>query len=144
MFFRGFLLYFLLTGVAVVSMAQQTFIDPSDSALIRKYTNFDFHGNFAMMVEKDNLNNYYLVDLTSFSGRFERIWFMNLVFQHPEVVNIDPEISRKQIWFQAHSRYSEKSILDQLYVCKKETMTVSERWSTTEKSNWLKMNDKYK
>lgn len=144
MFLRGVLLYCLLTGVAAGARAQQKCIDPSDSALIQKYADFDFHGSFALMVEKDNLNNYFLVDLSSFAERFERVWFMNMVFQHPEVVNIDPNISRKQIWFQAHSRYSVQSILDQLDVCKKETMASSERWSPSEKSNWLKMNDKYK
>jgi len=144
MFLRGVLLYCLLTVVAFGAMAQQKCIDPSDSALVQKYADFDFHGNFALMVEKDNLNNYFLADLSSFTGRFERVWFLNLVFQHPEVVNIDPNISRNHIWFQAHSRYSVQSILDQLDVCKKETMASSERWSPSEKSNWLKMNDKYK
>lgn len=138
----GAILLTLIMGPVAMGMAQQT-IDPSDTTIVNKYRSFDFRGSFAVQVEQDALNNYYLVDLSALPERFERVWFMNLIFQHPEVVNIDPAISRNRIWFQAHKQYNEKEVIQQLTTCKEASVEKAKQMTEVEKSAWLKTNDKY-
>jgi hypothetical protein len=131
-------------GFAMVSHAQEVNVDPADSLFNAKYTSFDFKSRFAALAETDALNNYYLVDFKMLPDRFERVWFMNLVFQHPEVVNIDPDIRKAKLWFQSNKRYPGKDITDLLDKLMKKTTEAAKSMTEPEKTGWLKNNDKYK
>jgi hypothetical protein len=134
----------LFLGFATVSHAQEVNIDPADTLFNAKFASFEFKSRFAVMAETDALNNYYLVDFSKLPGRFDRVWFMNLVFQHPEVVNIDPVIQKEKLWFQSNKRYPEKDIIDLLDSLMKKTTEVAKSMTEPEKTGWLKKNDKYK
>ena len=143
LFYRLLFLFALLAGFSAVTRAQLG-VDPNDSALIKKYADFDFNGKFAVLAEKSELNNFYLINLSLLPGRFDRIYFMNLMFQHAEVVNIDPEIGRPHIWFQSNKRYPEKEVLDVLNEVEQKTLSAVKSYTDAEKAKWLRENDKYK
>lgn len=132
----------LLSAVYTPACAQG--VDPGSQALVEKYKNFDFKGAFSVKAEADETNNYFLVDMTRLQNRFERVYFMNQVFKLSEVVNIDPNIDKPMIWFQANRRYPEKSILDMLDGARAKTAKASADMSTDAQAEWLKSHDKYK
>ena len=143
-FFRGLFLLCIMTCMIQAASAQEAVVDPADSLFNLKYAGFDFKGNFAAKATSDEVNNYYLVDMTKLSGRFGRVYFMNEMFRYAEVFNIDPAISRDKIWFQSNKRYPEKEILDLLNAAMKKTGEVAGSYTEPEKTKWLKENDKYK
>ncbi len=144
LFFRTVFVTCLFLGYAMVSIAQEENVDPADSAFNAKYASFDFKSRFAAVATTDSRNNYYLVDFTKLPDRFERVWFMNLVFQHPEVVNIDPDIRKVKLWFQSDHRYPVKEVIDLFDNLMNKTKEAAQSTTTPEKVSWLKNNDKYK
>ncbi len=143
-FFRGLFLLCIMAFVNQAASAQEAVVDPADSLFNLKYAGFDFKGKFAAKATSDEVNNYYLVDMTRLSGRFGRVYFMNEMFRYAEVFNIDPAISSDKIWFQSNKRYPEKEVLDRLNAAMKKTGEVAGSYTEPEKTKWLKENDKYK
>ena len=144
LFFRALILLSLFTAATTVAKAQQFNVDPFDTAFNRKYAFFDLKGSFAAVAGSDERNNYFLLDFSLLADRFTRIYFMNLSFKHPEIVNVDPDIAKNRIWFLASVKYPEKQILDLLSDLKKQAAEAANRFSLTEQAKWLKENDKYK
>jgi hypothetical protein len=132
----------LITNLAV--RAQQPGIQPDDPAFILKYENFDFHGKFAAMIGKDEANNYFLADFSKLPSRFDRVYFMNLSFSSPELVNIDPVITKDKVCFKASVKNNETEVIKLLEGIEQKVMATSSSWTEAAKSDWLKNNDKYK
>lgn len=143
-FFRGLFFLCILTGNMKMVQAQQVVVDPADSLFNLKFAGFKFNGEFAVKATGDELNNYYLVDMTRFPERFARVYFMNDMCKNPEVFNIDPEITRNRIWFQSNKRYPEKQIIELLNSAMKRSVELTGLYTEPEKAKWLKENDKYK
>jgi len=137
----------LLLVLASSAFAQQgvsTVIDPQDAALRAQFREADFGGNLAIRVAGDPVKEYYVVDMNRFVSRFERIWFINLVFQSAEVVTLDHDIAADQMWFFAPKRLPEEKALALFDEMKRSADSVSNGMTEEEKAAWLQKNDKYK
>ena len=141
---KHYLLFALLFLGTLTINAQNGGIQPDDPSFIKRYENFDFKGQFAVLIDKDTRNNYFLLDFSKFSSRFERVYFMNLSFTSSKIVNIDPHITRDRICFISSQIYNEADIVKIFDELRSKTNDISVTWSQDEKSKWLKENDKHK
>jgi hypothetical protein len=141
---KCFIFFSLIFVGTLTVQAQSKGIDPGDASFIQKYENFDFKGQFAVLIEQYDPNNYFLIDFSKLSTRFERVYFMNLSFTNYKIVNVDPDISKNKICFMSNKLNSEKEVIAIFDELKKKTSIVADTWSEAEKSKWLNENDKYK
>jgi hypothetical protein len=133
---------FLLPVSAI--LAQDVYINPADPAFRAKYAGLEFGENFSRLAVSDSEKNYYLVDLTKFESRFEKVYFMNLVFRSDKVVCMDSDLSQDRIWFSARTEVQEAKITDYFLELKKKCADAASAFSEDEKTQWLNKNDKYK
>jgi hypothetical protein len=138
-----FYLLLILFGCTFQAISQHDH-KPVDSLITAKWADFDFKGRFTAAVEHDQVNDYYLVDLSKLPSRFERVWFMNECFKLSGIVNIDPDIQKDRILFLAKKGTNEKEVLEKLDKTYQDTRIINDAWPDDKKSNWLSVNDKYK
>lgn len=119
-------------------------IDLSNPEFRTQFIPLEFKGKFAQLVTADTTNNYFIVDMTHFQSKFEKIWFLTLIFSSEKIVSFDSGIGQEQLWFLAHRLYSEKEILEEFTAIKEKTLKESSQLTESEKSEWMKINDKYK
>ncbi len=141
-YLRFFLFLWILPAMHHLS-AQEVEFNPADSSFHMRYADFDMQGNFCMMVFAGERKNYYLADFTMLPERFDKIWFMNLVFKDTIVVNADRAIDRERIWFTAENAYPERVVTARMESLRQETLRKSGLMTAGEKSEYLRMNDKY-
>lgn len=135
-----FILFSLLHGTSY----SQDFIAVDDPGFHVRYASFDFHERFAVRIQGDRINNYYLVDIDSFSNRFEKVWFMNLTFSKLQLVNVDPDIEKSYVTFISPLVNPEKDILKLLDDLKEQTLKKSASMTGEQREDWLGKNDKYR
>jgi hypothetical protein len=119
-------------------------INPQDPVFRQKYENVDFHGKFSVQVLSDNTNNYFLVDFSRLKDKYEKVYFMSLLFQDRKVVNIDSDLKLDKLWFLSNKMYSVEEINNLLQNIKDQTIKNSNSLTVEQKSQWLLENDKYK
>jgi len=127
----------------VIQMLAASEINPEDPAFRAKYKDISFGGHFIIDVLSDEKNNYYIVDFSKLPSRFEKVYFMNLVFKKDKIVNIDSDITQQQVWFLAARMFSVTSVEEIVNSLKAETDKVNASFTDEEKVKWLQENDKY-
>ncbi len=137
-------LLFLLFSLLHSTSFTQDFIAVDDPGFHAKYASFDFHERFAVRIQSDRINNYYLINMASFSNRFEKVWFMNLTFSEHQLVNVDPDITKSYVVFTSPVTFQEKEILKLLDDLKERTVKKSATMTDEERERWLGKNDKYR
>ena len=141
----SFIFIFLISGFSGLAQSSEDMeIDLRNPEFRKKYESIDFKGNFSMKVLTDNTNNYFIVDFSSFKEKFEKVYFLSLIFQNGKIVNIDSDISRDKVWFLSHINNSTEEINSTLKELKVQTIEKSSSLSAEEKASWIKENDKYK
>lgn len=103
-----------------------------------------FEGRFSVMFHSDENYDYYVIDLTRFNDRFERVYFMNLAYAEPKIVNIDSDIEKDKTWFKAYYTHKEAEITCLFNELKEKTDNASLGMTSDEKAAWLAQNDKFK
>lgn len=101
-----------------------------------------FEGRFCLSIPSDGDFNYCIVDLDKLDGRFERVYFLNLTYKETKIINIDPDITKSQLWFKSYYLDEEKEISRLLEDLRKKTRDASLSMSGEEKDSWLMKNDK--
>jgi hypothetical protein len=135
----------LLTGFAVTAQNAETIeINPKDPAFRQKYEKVDFHGKFSVPVIKDQTNNYFLVDISQMKDKFEKVYFLSLVFKNGKVVNIDGDLTQSKIWFLSDLKNSVDEVNKIFQDLKEQTLQQSKSLTDDQKAKWLLENDKYK
>ncbi len=142
---RFFLLLFFLasSGLIVAQQESEPWVAPSDPDFRAKYAGVEFGETIAVKVIESQTKNYFIVDLTKFNSRFEKIWYLNLIFKEEKIVNIDPDIANDRLWFQANRKYDESDVLELFTLLKEKTDQVSLKMTLQEKEEWMIKNDKY-
>ena len=102
-----------------------------------------FGDKFSLQPANDSEYDYYVVDLTKLPSRFERIYFLNLVYRTDSVVNIDPDINDDMMWFKAYHLYNPENISCLLDEYKVRANRAEEEYSDEEKAGWLQSHDKF-
>jgi hypothetical protein len=139
------MLALLLTGFAVTAQtSENTEINPKDPAFRSKYANVDFKGKFSVQVLHDNTNNYYLVDFSKLKDKYEKVYFLSLVYQEGKIVNIDSDLKQDKIWFLSVTNNPVEEINKLLMDLKDKTIKKSNSLSQDQKRKWLLENDKFK
>ena len=135
----------LLGGFAVSAQSLENLeINPQDPVFRKKYENVDFNGKFSVQVLKDNTNNYFLVDFSKLKDKYEKVFFLSLVFRNGKVVNIDGDLKQSKIWFLSDTMNSVEEINNLLQNLKDQTSKSSNALTDDQKAKWLLENDKYK
>ena len=119
-------------------------INPEDPAFREKFSTLDFDKRFYLLAVTDEVNYYYMADFTQFSDKFERVYFINLVYQSDKIVNIDHDLSQPRIWFLVNKKYSKKEIGEEFDLLKDKTLKASSSMTTEEKNAWMMKNEKFK
>jgi hypothetical protein len=104
----------------------------------------EFGDRFSVLFASDDNYDYYVIDLTKLGSRFERVYFMNLTYADPRVVNIDADIEKDQTWFKSYYKNTEDEITCLLKDLKEKTDETRIGMTAEEKSAWMVKNDKFK
>jgi hypothetical protein len=142
-----FFLFLILATYAGNASGQQMdgkYINPKDPEFRKKYEQANFDGKFAILAETDETNNYFIADFSQLPSKFEKVFFLNLVFKNDKLVNIDSDVTQVKIWFLASKRYQQKEILAIFDRLKEKTTSAGKSFTEPEKEQWLLKNDKYK
>jgi hypothetical protein len=121
----------------------QVTINPANPAFREKFSHLNFDGKFYILAVKDAVNNYYMADFTDFADRFERIYFINLVYKSGKIVNIDSDLSQPRVWFLVNNKFTQKEAADEFDLLKEKTLKASASLSAEQKAKWLRENDKF-
>jgi hypothetical protein len=136
---------FILAGISAIAQQKTVFIyDPTNPAFADRYKNIEFNGKFSIHVATDDVNNYYLVDFTKLPTKFEKVYFINLVFQGGKAVNIESDIMKDKVWFLSDKKNEQKDVFLFFDELKAKTEKAVLEMTPEEKAAWLKQNDKYK
>jgi len=103
----------------------------------------EFKGRLSVLALKDGEYDYYTVDLSRFTSRLERIYFLNLAYAEPKIISIDGSINHEQIWFKAYHQYKEPEITCIFSDLKEKSEQACNSMSPDEKASWLKKFDKF-
>lgn len=104
----------------------------------------EFHGRFSVLFHSDENYDYYVIDLTGFRDRFEKVYFMNLTYADSRIVNIDSDLNKDQTMFKSYYTNKETDITCLFKDLKEKTEQASLTMSAEERSTWLAANDKFK
>ena len=119
-------------------------INPEDPAFRQKFSQLTFDGKFYIKAVVDATNDYYLVDFSQFPEKFERVYFVNLVFKSDKIVNIDHDIFQDRVWFLVNNKVSGKEAGAEFDLLRDKTLKASETMTKEEKDQWMLKNDKVK
>ena len=137
-------LFVLFVFPAYTQTTRDKYINLADPAFRSKYETLVFNDKFVLLAESDRTNNYYIADFSKFKSRFEKVYFLNLVFKSEKIVNLEGDLKQQRIWFLANKQYPVKEITGLFDELKGTTVSISTAYSEEEKAGWLKENDKYK
>jgi hypothetical protein len=118
-------------------------IDGANNEIPLVFTQNDFNGRLSVLVFGEEEYNYFVVDLTRFTDRLERIYFLNLAYAERKVVSITHDIEAEQLWFKAHYQYQESEITCLFADMKEEARSSCAAMTQEEKASWLAKFDKY-
>jgi hypothetical protein len=118
-------------------------INPADPAFRAKFSELSFNGKFSTMAVTDPVNNYYMADFSQLPVKFEKVYFLSLIFTCGKIVNIDSDLSQNRIWFLANKKYTVKEINILFDELKEKTLKQSSVMTDEQKAVWMKKNDKY-
>lgn len=136
------ILFLLLIVSGIQSFAQQSpASDDSTPRLV--FSQEEFGNRFAVLAEDDQIYNYYVTDLTKMPTRFQKVYFLNSVFADREIISIDSDLSKDQLWFKVPATVSEQDALCMFDDLKSEAVKVEGAMTEEERQSWLAGHDKY-
>ena len=121
-----------------------TSINPEEPGFRLRFSQVSFNGNFSVMAIGDEVNNYYMADFTQLPDKFEKVYFINLVYNSGKIVNIDADIQQDRVWFLANKKYSEKETTETFGQLRDKTLKAANTMTTREKETWMVKNNKFK
>ena len=101
-----------------------------------------FEGRFCITQPSDSDFDYYVVDLDKLESRFEKVYFLNLTYQDSKIINIDPDITKRQLWFKSYYLDEKTEIIRLMEDFRTKARNASLSMSGEEQDSWLMKNDK--
>ena len=101
-----------------------------------------FEGRFCITQPSDSNFDYYVVDLDKLDSRFEKVYFLNLTYQDSKIINIDPDITKHQLWFKSYYLDEKTEIIRLMEDFRTKARDASLSMSGEEQDSWLMKNDK--
>lgn len=133
----------LLFIIASATAFSQDFAETGQEELKLMFRQSDFGDRFAVLAENDDQYNYFVTDLTKFSTRIEKVFFLNLIYQDHTIISLDSDISKDQLWFKAVADLPDHEVSCMFDDLKEEAIRKTAAMSEQEKAVWLEKNDKF-
>lgn len=99
-----------------------------------------FGKEFVKMIDRGENNTIYLVDMTKLTSKFERVYFMNLVYNDNKIISMDSDINKDQLSFGAANKYPFQEIEKLFLDLKDQTAQASKNLSSKEKEKAVNQN----
>jgi len=135
-----FFLLLVISGLQVFSQ-QASFSGDSEPRLV--FNQGDFGERFAVLADYDREYNYFVTDLTKMPSRFQRVYFLNLVFADQQVISLDSDLSKDQLWFKVPSALTEQEAVCKFDDLRAEAMKAENGMTENERQQWLAGHDKF-
>lgn len=102
----------------------------------------NFNGEFAISIGADKVNNYYLVDMSQFASLFEKVYFLNDVYQDSVLVCNLSDLNSVVLAFSAGKNYEIGFIKARFANLKAKAHQVSFTMTAEEKNEYVKQSNK--
>jgi hypothetical protein len=130
----------VLALMIVMTITCSLFAQQSNSG-IKKNCDIDLK-SYYKLTKSDANNYYYQIDFSKFSTKFEKNYFMNLVYKNGVLVSIDSDLSKAKINLMANVFHSEQKIIENLEDVIYKTVNANTTFTDVEKQNWMSLNSK--
>jgi len=108
-----------------------------------EFDHSEFNGKFCVYVASEESSDYYVIDLEKLPLRFDRIYFLNLVYKEKKVISIDNDINKDVLWFKSFDTFSREDVICLMEELLLETGAAIDSYSENQKSEWLQVHDKF-
>jgi hypothetical protein len=136
------ILFLLMIISGYSSYAQQDLgVDESAPRLV--FNQADFGDKFAVLADDDQSYNYFVTDLTKLPTRFQKVYFLNSVYSDHQVISIDSDLSKDQLWFKVPATMTERDALCKFDDLKSEAVKAENSMTPEERLSWLAGHDKF-
>lgn len=135
-----FFLLLVISGIQVFSQ-QATFSGDPEPRLV--FSQGDFGDRFAVLADYDREYNYFVTDLTKMSSRFQKVYFLNLAFADQQVISLDSDLSKDQLWFKVPVALTEQEAVCKFDDLRAESAKAETGMTEGERQKWLAGHDKF-
>lgn len=136
-------LFFLFLIIAGFSAYAQDFTIPNSEEPKLVFEQENFKDQFVVIVDQDENYHYVVTDLTKFSNSFEKAYFLNLAYQDHQVISIDSDLSKDQLWFKAPISLTQKDVKGILEGLREQVAKQASVMTDEEKSTWTEKHSKF-
>ncbi len=116
---------------------------PAVSQIQLAFSQEEFGDRFSVLTLSEGNYDYYAVDLTKLGSSFERVYFMNLSYNEPKIINIDGDLDKDQTWFKAYYTNSENDVTCLFNELLANTAKAGKEMTAEEKSAWMAKYNKF-
>lgn len=146
--FRMKAILFIMVLSVNVTLAQKAAEKNPSGSLPDEHPNMiidhkEFGEDFCLFRSSDSRANYYVIDLEKLPTDFSKAYFMNLVFEQDDIVNIDSDFDKNYMWFKAFKLYDKDAVLKKFSDLKRKTDHASDNFSSEKKYLWMEINAKF-
>jgi hypothetical protein len=142
---KPFLVILLSVGICY-SYGQNT-AEIADTPVVSQiqpaFSQQEFGDRFCVLALSEENYDYYAIDLTKLGGSFERVYFMNLSYEEPKIINLDGDLEKDQTWFKVYYTQSENDITCLFNELLVKTEKSSREMTAEQKSAWMTKYNKF-
>lgn len=130
----------VLVLMIVMTITCGLFAQQSNSG-IKKNCEVDLK-TYYKLTNSDANNYYYQIDFSKFTTKFEKNYFMNLIYKNSVLVSIDSDLSKAKMNLIANIFHSEQKIIENIEDVIFKTVNANSTFTELEKQNWMTSNIK--
>lgn len=127
------IIFCLISAIFISSAFAQTESKQADKKIV-------FGKEFVMKIDKGENNTIYLVDMTKLNSKFERMYFMELIYKDSKIISMDSDINKDQVRFAANNKYTFPEIQKLFLDLKVKTEQAAINSSSRDKNKVLNQN----
>ena len=137
------LLFLTALFACLTAFAQNQPYNDNNQEPVLSFNQENFRDRFAVMTEKDNRYHYFVTDLTEFSSRVERTYFLNLVYEDHQIISIDSDLSKDQLWYKAPLSLPEDDVISMLDDLRRQAINKVNAMTDLERASWMEKHSKF-
>ncbi len=99
--------------------------------------------NFITYLKSSNHKNFFAIDFTQFKTKFEKVYFVNQLYQIDDVIVCDKNLDSDSFLVSSFEDKSDTHIKALILGEKLDTESRAKKMSEKEKKQWLKIHDKF-
>ncbi len=130
----------IVTSSEVRTNSEKPDFDSQTSEAIQKYKDFNFEDQFVVLVEIDQQNNFFLIDISEFKSQFEKNYFLKLVKDDNSLKLLDDGQNSSKAWLCTDRHSPEEEIMKLLVELKTKTFFETATYDRKTAEEWLNKN----